>query len=157
MSRQAPDTATLIERLALAPHPEGGHFRETFRDLPEDGERGAMTAILYLLGEGEVSAWHRIDAAEVWHFHAGAPLELSVSDDGRIRRPYRLGTDVHAGEEPQVTVPAHAWQSARSTGAWSLVGCTVGPAFEFAGFELAREGWEPGSPDGDPPTPRGGR
>lgn len=138
------DARALIARLGLKPHPEGGHFRETFRHAPKDGGRGAMTSILYLLAEGEASHWHRVDAAEVWHFHAGAPLELRVSEDGRSRSAHRLG-DPLDGDEPQVTVPAHAWQSARSTGAWSLVGCTVGPAFDFAGFELAPAGWEPGA------------
>ena len=138
------DARALIARLGLEPHPEGGHFRETFRHAPKDGGRGAMTSILYLLAEGEASHWHRVDAAEVWHFHAGAPLELRVSEDGRSRRAHRLG-DPLGGDEPQVPVHAHAWQSARSTGAWSLVGCTVGPAFDFAGFELAPAGWEPGA------------
>ena len=140
-----PDAAAVIDRLGLAPHPEGGHFRETFRHVPEDGGRGAMSAILYLLAEGEVSHWHRVDAAEVWHFHAGAPLLLSISDDRRALRAHRLGPDPLASEEPQVVVPARAWQSGRSTGAWTLVGCTVGPAFEFEGFELAPAGWEPGT------------
>ena len=138
------DARALIARLGLEPHPEGGHFRETFRHAPKDGGRGAMTSILYLLAEGEASHWHRVDAAEVWHFHAGAPLELRVSEDGRSRRAHRLG-DPLGGDAPQVPVHAHAWQSARSTGAWSLVGCTVGPAFDFAGFELAPAGWEPGA------------
>ena len=136
--------AALIERLGLAPHPEGGHFRETFRQVPDDGGRGAMTSVLYLLTEGEISRWHRVDAAEVWHFHTGAPLELEISEDGQKVRGHRLGPDLLAGEEPQVVVPPHAWQSARSTGAWTLVGCTVGPAFEFEGFELAPPGWTPG-------------
>lgn len=144
MSPARAEPAAVIERLRLRPHPEGGHFRETFRHAPEDGGRGAMTSILYLLAEGEVSHWHRVDATEVWHFHAGAPLRLSISEDGRSVRRHTLGPDVHAGEEPQLTVPARAWQSARSTGAWTLVGCTVGPAFEPAGFELAPPGWEPG-------------
>jgi predicted cupin superfamily sugar epimerase len=139
------EAAAVIERLGLRPHPEGGHFRETFRHAPEDGGRGAMTSILYLLAAGEVSHWHRVDAAEVWHFHAGAPLALSISEDGRSVLRHTLGPDVHAGHEPQLTVPAHAWQSARSTRAWTLVGCTVGPAFEPGGFELAPPDWEPGA------------
>lgn len=138
------DAAEVIERLDLLPHPEGGHFRETFRHLPGGGGRGAMTAILYLLEAGDVSAWHRVDAAEIWHFHAGAPLALSISEDGRGLRTHRLGADLATGEQPQVTVRAGAWQSAE-TRAWTLVGCTVGPAFEFEGFELAPEGWEPGA------------
>jgi uncharacterized protein len=133
----------MIARLGLEPHREGGHFRETHRHRPEGGGRGAMTAILYLLAAGEVSHWHRVDAAEVWHFHAGAPLELSISADGRTVERHTLAPGLSAGESPQVVVPPHAWQSARSTGAWTLAGCTVGPAFEFAGFELAPPGWEP--------------
>jgi predicted cupin superfamily sugar epimerase len=134
------DAAEVIERLDLLPHPEGGHFRETFRHLPAGGGRGAMTAILYLLEAGDVSAWHRVDAAEIWHFHAGAPLALSISEDGRGLRTHRLGADLATGEQPQVTVRAGAWQSAETRGGWTLVGCTVGPAFEFEGFELAPEG-----------------
>lgn len=135
----------IIRKLGLAPHPEGGHFRETFRHVPAEGGRGAMTAIYFLLKSGEVSHWHRVDAAEIWHYHAGAPLDLSISADGRESVTHRLGTDLAAGEAPQVVVPEGAWQSARSRGAWTLVGCTVGPAFDFAGFELAPKGWTPGS------------
>jgi len=135
----------IIRKLGLAPHPEGGHFRETFRHVPAEGGRGAMTAIYFLLKSGEVSHWHRVDAAEIWHYHAGAPLDLSISADGRQSVTHRLGTDLAAGEAPQVVVPEGAWQSARSRGAWTLVGCTVGPAFDFAGFELAPKGWTPGS------------
>jgi uncharacterized protein len=138
------DAAEVVERLTLEPHPEGGHYRETFRHAPEDGMRGVMTAILFLLAEGERSAWHRIDAAEIWHFHAGAPLELSISTDGRTTARHTLGPDLPAGQEPQAVVPELAWQSARSSGAWTLAGCTVGPAFEFDGFELAPPGWQPG-------------
>ena len=137
--------AAVIVRLALEPHPEGGHFRETFRHVPDDGGRGAMTSILYLLRDDEISAWHRVDATEVWHFHAGAPLALSIFADGRTARSHRLGADLAARETPQIVVPANAWQSARSTGAWTLAGATVGPAFELAGFELAPTGWEPGA------------
>ena len=135
----------IARRLDLRPHPEGGLYRETYRDRPGDGGRGALTAIYYLLREGELSAWHRVtDAVEVWHHYAGAPLELLVSEDGREVRALRLGDDLAAGELPQATVPAGAWQSARSLGAWTLAGCTVAPAFEFAGFELAPAGWRPG-------------
>ena len=140
-----PSAEEVIERLRLEPHPEGGHFRETFRHLPTDGRRGAMTSILYLLRQGETSAWHRVDAAEVWHFHAGAALVLSISEDGNAVASHRLGADLAAGELPQIVVPANAWQTARSTGPWTLVGATVGPAFESAGFELAPTGWEPGA------------
>jgi uncharacterized protein len=138
------DPAHFIARLGLEPHPEGGHYRETFRHAPEGGGRGVMTAILYLLQQGDVSAWHRVDATEIWHFHAGAPLALSISEDGRTTTTQRLGPDLLAGEHPQIAVPPDAWQSARSTGAWTLAGCTVGPAFDFEGFELAPPGWEPG-------------
>ncbi len=131
----------IIRNLGLQPHPEGGHFRETFRDPAEIDGRSASTAIYFLLREGERSHWHRADAAEVWHFYAGAPLELEIADGAR--RVVRLGSDLPAGERPQAVVPAGAWQSARSLGAWTLVGCTVAPGFEFAGFELAPEGWSP--------------
>lgn len=136
--------AEIIRALDLKPHPEGGHYRETFRHVPPQGGRGAMTAIYYLLQQGEVSAWHRVDAAEIWHFYAGAPLALSLSADGKQKQTVTLGTDIAAGERPQVLVPAGHWQSARTRGAWTLMGCTVGPAFEFAGFEMAPQGWEPG-------------
>jgi predicted cupin superfamily sugar epimerase len=132
--------ADIIRLLALQPHPEGGHFRETFRDHRE-GERAASTAIYFLLAEGEVSRWHRIDAAEIWHWYAGAPLELSIAaKDGTLARS-RLGAALESGERPQAIVPAGDWQSARSLGAWSLVGCTVAPGFEFSSFELAAEGF----------------
>ena len=137
--------AEIIRALDLKPHPEGGHYRETFRHVPPAGGRGAMTAIYYLLQQGEVSAWHRVDAAEIWHFYAGAPLTLSLSTDGRTTETVTLGPDIARGERPQATVPPGCWQSARSSGAWTLVGCTVGPAFEFAGFEMAPKGWQPGS------------
>ncbi len=136
--------AAIIDRLGLVPHPEGGHYRETFRDVPAGGGRGAMTAIYYLLRAGERSAWHRIDATEIWHWYAGAPLMLSLSSDGLSVDWPRLGPSVTAGEAPQIVVPACCWQSAESLGRWTLVGCTVAPAFEFAGFELAPKGWAPG-------------
>ncbi|MEX2166816.1 MAG: cupin domain-containing protein [Methyloceanibacter sp.] len=132
----------VIALFKLAPHPEGGHFRQTFRDERGHGVRAHSTAILFLLKAGEVSHWHRVDAAELWHWHGGAPLLLQVKDGG-ARLDHRLGSDWVNGEHPHAAVPAHAWQSARSLGAWSLVGCTVAPGFEFAGFELAPDGWEP--------------
>jgi uncharacterized protein len=135
----------VIAALGLAPHPEGGHFRETFRDAATAGGRAASTAIYYLLRQGELSRWHRVDAVEIWHWYAGAPLLLSLSEDGRGCRRLSLGNDLAAGERPQAVVPTGVWQSARSLGAWTLVGCTVAPGFEFAGFELAPEGWEPSS------------
>jgi predicted cupin superfamily sugar epimerase len=136
--------AAIIRALDLKPHPEGGHYRETFRHVPQSGGRGAMTAIYYLLQQGEVSAWHRVDAAEIWHFYAGAPLALSIFTDGTAVATVSLGAAIANGERPQIVVPEGAWQSARSRGAWTLVGCTVGPAFEFAGFEMAPPGWQPG-------------
>lgn len=135
--------ADIIALLGLQPHPEGGHFRETFRDAAPDGGRGSSTAIYFLLAAGERSHWHRVDAVEIWHWHAGAPLTLSVADD-KGRSDLLLGPKLHLGERPQGIVPAFAWQAAVSTGAWTLVGCTVAPAFDFAGFELAPPGWSPG-------------
>jgi uncharacterized protein len=133
--------------LGLEPHPEGGFFRETFRDAREDASgRASSTAIYYLLRAGEVSAWHRVDAAEAWHFYAGAPLALTVSLDGRDASVHRLGPDLARGERPQFVVPAQWWQSARSLGIWTLVGCTVAPGFTFAGFEMAPPGWGPRHP-----------
>jgi predicted cupin superfamily sugar epimerase len=134
--------AEVVRLLDLAPHPEGGHYRETWRHQAPDGGRGAGTAIYYLLAAGERSRWHRIDAAEIWHWYAGAPLALAMAGDGG-RRSVRLGADLAAGERPQAVVPPGWWQSAEPLGPWSLVGCTVSPAFDFAAFELAPPGWEP--------------
>jgi predicted cupin superfamily sugar epimerase len=142
-----------IERLRLEPHPEGGHFKETWRDVSAAGGRGAGSAIYFLLRAGEISRWHRVDAVEIWHFYAGAPLELRVSTDGTTTSSQVLGANLAAGERPQLIVPAHAWQSARSLGDFTLVGCTVSPAFEFERFELAAPGWEPG---GGATRPRAG-
>ncbi|CCQ74750.1 cupin domain-containing protein [Magnetospira sp. QH-2] len=133
----------VITHLGLQPHPEGGHFREIFRDPDPDGGRGALTCIYFLLAEGERSHWHRVDAAEVWTFHGGAPLTLSISEDGGPTTDHILGTDLGAGQRPQAVVPVGAWQSARSLGDWTLVGCMVAPAFRFEGFEMAPEGWSP--------------
>ena len=138
-----PSAAEIIARLDLKPHPEGGHFRETFRDSRCDAqERAASTAIYFLLARGERSHWHRIDAVETWHFYAGDALRLDIADDSGIR-VVQLGPDIIAGEQPQGIVPAHAWQAAESMGDWTLVGCTVAPGFEFAQFELAPPGWSP--------------
>jgi uncharacterized protein len=129
--------------LDLKPHPEGGHFREMFRDARQvDGDRSASTAIYFLLARGERSHWHRVDAVEIWHWYAGAALELEIADH-KGRERIRLGCDLAAGERPQGVVPAHAWQAARSLGDWTLVGCTVAPGFEFKSFELAPPGWAP--------------
>jgi predicted cupin superfamily sugar epimerase len=139
------DAAEVIRLLGLAPHPEGGHYRETFRDPGANGGRGTSTAIYYLLAAGEASRWHRIDAVEVWHWYAGAPLALEISEGGHEIEMLTLGGDLTAGQRPQAVVPARAWQSARPLGPWTLVGCTVAPAFDFAGFELAPDGWTPGA------------
>jgi uncharacterized protein len=136
----------VVRLLGLAPHPEGGFYRETFRgDRAEAaaGDRGASTAIYYLLRAEDVSAWHRVDADEVWHHYTGAPLELRLWRDGGEVSVLRLGPGLAAGERPQGVVPAGVWQSARPLGGWVLVGCTVAPAFDFAGFEMAPDGWEP--------------
>ena len=135
--------AEVIRKLDLKPHPEGGHFRETFRDSHTDANgRAASTAIYFLLARGERSHWHRVDAVETWHYYAGASLTLRIADESS-ERSVALGADLAAGEIPQAVVPAHAWQAAESNGDWTLVGCIVAPAFEFAKFELAPKGWEP--------------
>jgi predicted cupin superfamily sugar epimerase len=136
----------LIRELGLTPHPEGGHYAETYRDRPADGGRGALSCIYFLLRAGEVSAWHRIDATEVWHYQAGAPLTLTLSPDGRIAATHSLGPEVLGGQRPHVVVPPGCWQSALTLGTWTLVSCTVAPAFTFDGFELAPPGWRPAPP-----------
>jgi uncharacterized protein len=145
MPMSSPSAADVIRLLALAPHPEGGHYRETFRDARASDGRAISTAIYFLLARGERSHWHRIDAVEIWHHYAGSALALSIADAGGTTT-VRLGGDVVAGERPQAIVPAGAWQSAQSLGAWTLVGCTVAPGFEFTGFELAAQNWSPNSP-----------
>ena len=132
----------IIARLGLRPHPEGGRFIETFRSAG-DG-RTAGTAIYYLLRAGEHGHWHRVDADEIWHWHAGCALDLGLSHDGRHVDTHRLGPDLGQGERPQVIVPRFCWQTARSLGSWTLVSCTVSPAFAFDGFEMAPKGWRPG-------------
>jgi len=137
------DADEIIAALALAPHPEGGYFKETFRDSEPKGQRGYSTAIYFLLKAGQISRWHRVDAVEIWHWHAGAPLALSVAPpDGEVMLQ-RLGPDVLGGDRPQGIVPRGHWQQAQSLGDWTLVGCTVSPAFEFAGFEMAAEDFRP--------------
>ena len=137
--------AEIIAALGMSPHPEGGWYVETFRDAP-DGGRGHSTAIYYLLEQGQRSHWHRvIDAAEVWHFYGGAPLELGLSEDGKASTSETLGIDLAKGQRPQIIVSANHWQSARSLGEWTLAGCTVAPGFEFSKFEIAAPGWSPGS------------
>jgi predicted cupin superfamily sugar epimerase len=140
----------IVRILGMSPHPEGGYFVETFRDAP-DGGRGRSTAIYYLLGAGDCSAWHRVtDASEVWHHYAGGPLAITISPDGHDAVAHRLGPDLKAGERPQVVVPAGHWQTAEPLGAWTLVGCTVAPGFSFEGFEMAPPDWRP-----TPRAPRG--
>jgi predicted cupin superfamily sugar epimerase len=140
----APLTAADIVRLLdLKPHPEGGYFRETFRDTQETGGRAASTAIYFLLARGERSHWHRVDAVEVWHWHAGAPLRLEISRQPGKIESLTLGGNLADGERPQGLVPAHAWQAAQSLGDWTLAGCTVAPGFDFKTFELAPKGWSP--------------
>jgi predicted cupin superfamily sugar epimerase len=134
----------IIRMLGLKPHPEGGHFRETFRDSKQNpDDRPASTAAYYLLARGERSHWHRLDAAEIWHWYAGAPLQLEIAAaPGRIER-LTLGGDISAGLRPQAVVPAQVWQAAQTTGEWTLVGCTVAPGFDFAKHEIAPRGWSP--------------
>ncbi len=141
----SPDGRTaedIVRLLGLEPHPEGGHYRETFRDGLGANGRAHSTAILYLLAAGQRSHWHKVDAAEVWHWYGGGSLRLSLHD-GAAATAIRLGPDWAAGQVPQAVVPAHVWQSAEPEGAWVLLGCTVAPGFDFAGFELAPEGWQP--------------
>ena len=138
MSPETP-ARQVIEALGLAPHPEGGWFRETFREE-------ASTAIFYLLEAGQVSAWHRVrNATEVWHHYAGGPLRINLAAPDGPACAQVLGPDLLAGQTPQVVVPAGWWQSAEPLGAWTLAGCTVAPAFDFAAFEMAPQGWTPGS------------
>ena len=133
----------IIRLLDMKPHPEGGHYVETFR-AGAANERAASTAIYYLLQADEVSAWHRVDADEHWLWHAGGPLVLTLSPpDGKGAKAETLGPDLRAGQWPQVTVPAQHWQTAETLGAWTLVSCIVAPGFEFAGFELAPDHWRP--------------
>ena len=137
------DATTIIRELDLQPHPEGGHFRETFRDPAAAGGRAVSTAIYYLLAAGEHSHWHRIDAAEVWHWYAGAPLVLTLSANGHDAEAQVLGPELAARQRPQIVVPIGVWQTAESLGAWTLVGCTVAPGFEFESFEIAPPDWRP--------------
>jgi predicted cupin superfamily sugar epimerase len=135
----------IIERLKLEPHPEGGWFRETFRDAAHTEGRSHGTAIYYLLKEGEASHWHRVDATEIWHWYAGEALALKLSHDGETSQINHLGPDLAAGAQPQLIVPKGVWQAAEPLGAFTLVGCTVAPGFDFAGFEMAPKGWKPES------------
>lgn len=140
------DPQALIAALDLAPHPEGGWYRETWRAAHGEGERAGGTAILFLLEQRQRSHWHRVDATEIWFWHAGHPLRLSLaSGDAGPVSSLILGPDVLAGQQVQGIVPAGHWQSAEVDGGWALVSCTVTPGFEFQGFTLAAPGWEPAS------------
>ncbi len=143
-TKQLSPALQIIEWLEMKPHPEGGHYSETFRDPNSVEGRSVGTAIYYLLERGDRSHWHRVDAAEIWHWYAGAPLELQMSNDGTNTETRVLGTALQAGERPQIVVSKGSWQSARSLGDWTLVGCTVSPGFEFSGFEMAADDWQPG-------------
>ncbi|MDQ8698787.1 cupin domain-containing protein [Hyphomicrobium sp. LHD-15] len=137
------DADQIIAALGLEPHPEGGYFKETFRDGEPEGARAHSTAIYFLLKAGEVSRWHRVDAVEIWHWHAGAPLALAIAAPGGASETLRLGPAILDGERPQGVVPKGHWQQAWSLGAWTLVGCTVAPGFEFSGFEMAAPDFTP--------------
>jgi predicted cupin superfamily sugar epimerase len=137
------EAGELIRQLNLRPHPEGGHFREAFRDVRGGDGRARSTAIYFLLRAGETSHWHRIDASEVWHWYAGSPLALSIAPARGAAVSHILGNDICAGQRPQIVVPVRAWQSARTLGAYTLAGCTVAPGFDFDKFELAPDGFEP--------------
>ncbi|WP_322893641.1 MULTISPECIES: cupin domain-containing protein [unclassified Yoonia] len=131
----------IIAHLDLAPHPEGGHYRQTW--VAENAGRPVGTCIYFLLKAGEASHWHRVDAVEIWHYYAGAPLVLSMAADGAGPAvEHLLGPDLAAGQLPQAIVPQDHWQAARSTGDWTLVGCTVSPGFDFSGFTLAAPGFD---------------
>ncbi|MEM9740159.1 MAG: cupin domain-containing protein [Pseudomonadota bacterium] len=134
----------IVRMLGMQPHPEGGHYVETFRSEAADGNRAAMTAIYFLLQSDEVSAWHRVDADEAWFWQGGGPLALTISNtDGIGATPIRLGPDLRAGQKLHAVVPAHHWQTAETLGAWTLVSCAVAPGFQFEGFELASPHWRP--------------
>ena len=137
------DAKEIIRLLDLKPHPEGGWYKETWRADAEDGQRASGTAIYYLLEADQFSHWHRVDAAEIWHWYAGAPLSLTVSANGVDAEAKLLGPDLLANQSPQIIVPPNHWQSATSLGAFTLVGCTVSPGFEFSGFEMAPPDWRP--------------
>lgn len=134
----------VIALLGLEPHIEGGFYRQTFADLPDASGRPISTLIYYMLTNNQTGAWHRVDSAEVWHWYGGAPMLLSISRDGRTITDHRLGMDLSGGQRPQAVVPPQAWQRARAEGAWSLIGCTVAPGFQFSKFEQAPPGWQPG-------------
>ena len=134
----------VIALLGLEPHVEGGFYRQTFADQLDGTGRPISTLIYYMLTNNQTGAWHRVDSAEVWHWYAGAPMTLSISRDGKAVTRHQLGSDLAAGQRPQVVVPPGAWQRAKVEGTWALVGCSVAPGFQFSKFEQAEPGWEPG-------------
>jgi len=133
----------IIEQFDLKRHPEGGWYRETFRDEEQVNGRSLSTAIYYLLEAGDYSHWHKVDATEIWHYYAGSPMVITLSPNGHDASAHRLGMNLHNHEQPQIIVPKNHWQTAESLGNWTLVGCTVSPAFEFDGFEMAPDDWRP--------------
>ncbi len=141
------DADAIIHSLGLAPHPEGGFYREVYREAGSDGGRGDVTTIYFLLKANEISRWHRIDATEIWHYYGGASLTLRIAERQGARQTLLVGMNLSAGERPVAIVPKDAWQSAKSNGEWTLLGCSVAPAFEFAGFEMAADGWTPQGSD----------
>lgn len=139
------EASELIAALGLIPHPEGGWYRETFRAPAPDGSRSIVTAIYFLLESGQASHWHRVDAVEIWCWHAGSALELGVAaDDASAAVWTKLGPEIAAGEAPQAVIPTGHWQAARAENGWALVSCIVAPGFDFGGFELAAHEWSPG-------------
>ena len=135
----------IIEHLNLLPHPEGGWYRETWKADTKVNKRPTGTAIYYLLEADDLSHWHTVDAAEMWFWHAGGPLALTVSEDGVSAQNHILGPELAAGQNPQLLVPTGWWQTAASLGAYTLVSCTVSPGFQFSGFRLAPQDWKPGT------------
>lgn len=145
MHGDSSEVTAIVQRLELEPHPEGGYYRQTWRAETSEGQRPTGTAIYYLLGPGDASAWHRIDATEIWHHYDGGPLEMQLSSgDNRQRTRTILGPDTEHGQQPQIIVPAGTWQMAQPLDGYVLAGCTVSPGFEFSGWELAEDGWQPG-------------
>jgi len=140
------NAADIVRLLNLAPHPEGGFYRETFRDPATVDGRAASTCIYFLLPEGVTSRWHRVDAVETWHWYAGSPLDLFIAANAQTCSTQTLGPALDQGERPQAVVPMNHWQQARSQGAWTLVGCTVAPGFTFEGFEIAAPEFSPSPP-----------
>lgn len=146
----ATTASEIIAALAMARHPEGGWYVETYREPAPAGGRGSVTAIHFLLEAGQRSHWHKVDATELWLWQGGGPLELAISADGRSVERLLLGPDLKAGQRLQAVVPPHAWQAATPPDGWALVSCVVAPAFQFEGFELAPDGWQPGTARPDP-------